>query len=457
MTFAAFTWMLVAALNLLLSWFVLFRLHQPTALALWGAKVIVCALAPLLFLVGLFTAIAGWLTDLMPTIILGALSSLIYLIYTVRVVRPPEPLSGFEGASGRLFWNEKPLDKWRAVPSRRYVLVLPGTPEPTVQQDIPYYTVPGTNRDLLCDIWQPSPEVAHSGLAFIYLHGSAWTSLDKDFGTRTFFRLLANQGHVIMDVAYRLFPETDFDGMLHDTKQAIAWMKKNAAEYKVDPECIVVGGGSAGAHLALLAAYTNRVEALTPIELRDSDCSVRGVVSLYGQSDLIATYFHTAQHVTLKSGLRQRKKEQRGRQSWVQKRMEIDLQRLGFDKDVEPGMLSPILGGDPSTKPERYACYSPINYVDGNCPATLLIHGEHDILAPPEAIRKLKAKLDQAGVPVVMHLIPQTDHAFDLIFPRVSPSAHNAIYDVRIFLAAIILDHNVSRQGSAKSDLSKDA
>jgi len=45
--------------------------------------------------------------------------------------------------------------------------------------------------------------------------------------------------------------------------------------------------------------------------------------------------------------------------------------------------------------------------------------------------------LKQAGVPAIMHLIPQTDHAFDLILPKISPSAHNAIYDVERFLALI--------------------
>jgi len=48
------------------------------------------------------------------------------------------------------------------------------------------------------------------------------------------------------------------------------------------------------------------------------------------------------------------------------------------------------------------------------CPATLLIHSEHDVVAPGE---------------------PQTDHAFDLILPKLSPSGHCAIYDVERFQA----------------------
>jgi hypothetical protein len=34
-----------------------------------------------------------------------------------------------------------------------------------------------------------------------------------------------------------------------------------------------------------------------------------------------------------------------------------------------------------------------------------------------------------------MHILPQTDHAFDLILPKISPSAQNSISDVERFLA----------------------
>ena len=49
--------------------------------------------------------------------------------------------------------------------------------------------------------------------------------------------------------AYRLCPEVDIYGMVGDVKRAIAWMKANASRYGVNPEKIVLGGGSAGGHL----------------------------------------------------------------------------------------------------------------------------------------------------------------------------------------------------------------
>jgi hypothetical protein len=34
-----------------------------------------------------------------------------------------------------------------------------------------------------------------------------------------------------------------------------------------------------------------------------------------------------------------------------------------------------------------------------------------------------------------MYILLQTDHGFDLMLPKISPSAHNAIYDVERFTA----------------------
>jgi acetyl esterase/lipase len=126
---------------------------------------------------------------------------------------------------------------------------------------------------LLADIWQPPAGVEPSGTAIVYLHGSAWYLWDKDCGTRPFFRRLAAQGHVVMDVAYRLCPEVDVVGMVGDAKRAVAWMKANAARLGVNPQRVVLMGASAGGHVALLAAYGSDQPRLTPEELRGVDTS----------------------------------------------------------------------------------------------------------------------------------------------------------------------------------------
>jgi len=73
-------------------------------------------------------------------------------------------------------------------------VVLPRTGEPRWEQDIPFWTIAITDRKLLCEIWQPPAGIEPSGIAFIYLHGSAWWVFDKDFQTRPFFCQLLPKG-----------------------------------------------------------------------------------------------------------------------------------------------------------------------------------------------------------------------------------------------------------------------
>jgi dienelactone hydrolase len=100
---------------------------------------------------------------------------------------------------------------------------------------------------------------------------------------------------VVVDVAYRLFPETDLVGMVMDAKRAIAWVRAQATGLGIDPERIVLVGGSAGGHLSLLTAYGHDDPALVPPELAGADLRVSAVVSLYGQVGLDTMYEHTCQ------------------------------------------------------------------------------------------------------------------------------------------------------------------
>jgi len=100
------------------------------------------------------------------------------------------------------------------------------------------------------------------------------------------------------------------------------------------------------------------------------------------------------------------------------------------------GRLVPMLGDTPEERSQSYSLFSPVTHAHVHCPPTLILHGEQDILAPVKAIQRLHSRLTEVGVPVAIHVLPQTDHAFDLILPKISPSAHNAIYDVERFLNA---------------------
>ena len=416
---------------------VLFLQFRWPAAAMWGLKVFTSALSPLFVLVGLLTFIIGLVMDSIFIAIIGTYAAFIFIIHIISVTRPPNSTSGFEQAFGVNWKNRIRQEQKKYFLPSRIVFKLPVVPEPRFEQNISFATIPGTDRKLLCDVWQPSENIKPSGLAFIYMFGSAFYILDKDYGTRPFFRHLTSQGHVIMDVAYRLAPETGLMGMINDVKRAIVWMKENAGRYGVDPNRIVLGGGSAGGFLALMAAYTINDPTFTPVELQGKDISCSAVVGEYPASDLEALYYHTNQHLTTRSQPGQPKKKAPAEMpAWMKKRIGKDFHRLGFDKGFEnAGTIAPLMGGHPDECPGQYKFFSPITHINSNCPPTLLIHGEHDIMAPINSTRILYDHLINEKIPVILHILPQTDHAFDLLFPNLAPSTHNAFYDIERFLA----------------------
>lgn len=420
---------------------VLFIRFQWPAPMQWLLKLFVSALSPVFVAISLPCIMIGMATGSILATAIGLYALLVFLIHIISVTRKPDSATGFESAFGANWENRIAPGQKLQFLRNRLVLKLPNVADAKFERNIPFATIPGTARQLFCDLWQPPDNVSRSGLAFIYLFGSAWYILDKDLGTRPFFRHLANQGHVIMDVAYRLAPETDLMGMIHDVKRAIAWMKDHATTYGINPDRIVLGGGSAGAHLALMSAYTSNALAFIPKEMQATDCSVRAVISLYGPANLQAMYYHTNQHITTRRTQNMPKKVARMQMpAWITKKMGTDYHRLGFDKNLDNvGSFLSLFGGHPDECPDRYALFSPDTHVHADCPPTLLIHGEHDVMAPVNSTCDLHARLLASGVPTVMHILPQTDHAFDLILPRISPSAHHAMYDVERFLARMAM------------------
>ncbi len=439
----------LVSLPALLSILLFLRLHWP-APALWVLKLYVSAISPILALVGVLSAIAGLITGSVFICLMGSYVVLIYFLHIYRITRPPDVSSGFLKAYG-LNWEKylNPEQKTHFLPGRT-IIRLPVVANPRLEQNIVFSTISGSDRQLLCDIWRPAANVSSSGLAFIYLHGSAWYMLDKDLGTRPLFNYLTAQGHVIMDVAYRLAPETDMMGMVNDVKRAIVWMKENADKYGVMSDRIVVGGGSAGGHLALMAAYTHNNPQFAPREMEGKDTTVCAVISLYGPAGLEAMYYHLNQNLTTRSiPGRPKKKVPTQMPEWIKQRMGENFHRLGMDKGFEnAGAFATLFGGHPDECPEPYAFFSPVTHVHSGCPPTLLIHGEHDLMAPVKATRLLYTRLKQEKVLTVMHILPQTDHAFDLILPKISPSAHSAFYDVERFLALQVRKINHRKNGN---------
>lgn len=385
-------------------------------------KMIAETFAPLIAVIAALTALIGTMLKDPLLAVMGALAAWLSARFIQRVATPHDGLKNAFGPEWERTLEKKTTpDQRKNMLRKRWSWKIMDLPQPVFQQDLPYWTIPGTGRSLLCDVWMPAGSVRRSRVGIIYLHPGGWESLDKDSHTRPLFRHLAAQGHTVMDVSYRLCFETDMAGIVSDVKHAIAWLKRNAARFQIDADRIILFGASAGGQLALLCAYTPNHPHLDPADLDGADTSVHAVISYYGLPDL--RLLGLAPESPSIPAL-----EEAGR-------------RLGYIEPEgyleTPDLARRLFGGLPNEVPEIAALFSPIVHAGEKSPPTLQMIGTHDHIVNIEDIRSLDRILCRAGRVSVCIELPQVDHAFDLLALDVSPSAQSALYDTERFIALV--------------------
>jgi len=130
---------------------------------------------------------------------------------------------------------------------------LEAAPEPV--GSVTARTIPGPGGPLEIRVYRPKDALS---AALVYFHGGGWVvgSLASADGA---CRAFANRSRcVVVSIGYRLAPETKFPGAVEDAYAAVRWVAENAAELRVDPGRIAVGGASAGGNLAAVAALVGR-------------------------------------------------------------------------------------------------------------------------------------------------------------------------------------------------------
>jgi acetyl esterase/lipase len=233
-------------------------------------------------------------------------------------------------------------------------------------------------------LYQPAQPGIYPGLVMIY--GGAWQRGEPG-DNATFARYMANQGYVVWALSYRHAPAYRFPSQVEDVQAAIAFLKAHASDYETDVDRVALLGRSAGAHLAMMAAY------------QPGPVPVRAVVNYYGPINLLNGYYN------------------------LPRPNPLDVRQV----------LETFLGGPPDQMEERYKAASPSSLVTANLPPSLLIYGGKDRIVEAKFGQAMADRLKQAGSPVVYIQIPWADHAFDAVFNGLSNQL--ALYYTERFLA----------------------
>jgi len=86
--------------------------------------------------------------------------------------------------------------------------------------------------------------------ALLYLHGGGFIAGSAQDYHPQCARFANELGLLVVNVEYRLAPETPFPGPMDDAYAALKWLYDHAAEFGIDPARIALAGDSAGAGLA---------------------------------------------------------------------------------------------------------------------------------------------------------------------------------------------------------------
>jgi acetyl esterase len=147
------------------------------------------------------------------------------------------------------------------------------------------YAGDGTRAHRL-DVITPRATQSTGLPVYVYFHGGGWTSGDKAPLTK-YCASQALAGMVVVNVNYRMATTFRMRHMLHDANTALDWVHREIAGYGGDPDNIVLGGDSAGGHIAaMLAATATRPELAGHYDLVPS-AGLRGLRGLVQHCSIV--------------------------------------------------------------------------------------------------------------------------------------------------------------------------
>ncbi len=243
----------------------------------------------------------------------------------------------------------------------------------SIKANIPY----DQYKETVLDILQPTAKATGKRPGVIVIHGGGWTGGTKEALVEPMCLRYVEKGFVVCNVEYRLAKVALAPAAVTDVLHAAQWFRKHAKEYNVDTKRIVVTGGSAGGHLALMVGMTPKSAKLGP------PAKVAAVVNFYGITDV--------------GDQLQGPNERQYAVTWLPE---------------QPGRM------------ELAARVSPMTYVRKELPPILTLHGDADQTVPYEHGTKLTKALVDAGARAEMITVPGGKHGFpketlDELYPRI--------------------------------------
>ena len=276
------------------------------------------------------------------------------------------------------------------------------------------YALDSKTMDQTYDLYLPANyEELDSISVCLFLHGGTWVFGSKDMTdyqelTTLFKDELVVKNHIaFITMNYRLISLKDEDSpsmydMLDDIDSCIKDFKKVLTYYGLKVNNLIIGGHSAGAHLALLYSYMEERRESSAIPL-DAVYSLSGPVNI--SMDKFMPYLNNLKKAIESGGSifglsGSNAFKQLTGMEYSEANFETAIYRIAEH------------GTGTKTKEEAELALpniSPINYVNENSIRTLMLHGTSDVTVPFSQAQELNNKLKSFNIEKQLFSRP-TDH-----------------------------------------------
>lgn len=205
------------------------------------------------------------------------------------------------------------------------------------------------------DVYLPPKTGAPTPL-IINIHGGGWNHGVKE--SQTGFNTFFKAGFAVANIEYRLTGQATAPAAVEDVRCALIYLTKNAAALHIDANKIIVMGGSAGGHLALMAGLLANDHRFDNNCAGTSNIKVAAIIDKYGITDVW---------------------------DW------------GYGSNITSKSATKWLGA--KAKDEAFAkSVSPISYVAKTSPPVFIVHGDADPTVPYQQSVLLYKMLQNEGV-----------------------------------------------------------
>src|SRR5262249_24222397 len=142
------------------------------------------------------------------------------------------------GASGLSFYG---TNKMRLILCLALCALAVSAADYQIQANIRYDQYPET----VLDIVQARAPALKTRPGMIFIHGGGWIRGSKESVIENFCAPFVEHGFVVANIEYRLAKAAIAPAAVEDVLKAAQWFRDHAADYKVNPNQILVSGGSA--------------------------------------------------------------------------------------------------------------------------------------------------------------------------------------------------------------------